>query len=115
MLARVLPSLALALCLAAPASAAEVALATSDGQRLVADYGAVAGSTRGVVFVHQEGRKASDWRFLAERMNKAGFQTLAVDLRGHGESVPEGAERPELSEDDYRAMTADVEAAVIAR
>lgn len=112
MVVRVLSSLALALCLAAPAAAADVTLTAADGQALAADYGAVAGSTKGVVFVHQEERKSSDWRFLAERMNKAGFHTLAVDLRGHGGSVPDGADRPKLTDDDYQAMTADVEAAV---
>jgi pimeloyl-ACP methyl ester carboxylesterase len=112
MLARCLTAFALGLLLAAPASAADVTLSTADGVSLAADYLSSPGSTQGVVFVHMEKRKQGDWRFVAERLNKSGFHTLAIDLRGHGANIPEGQPRPKLTDDDYQAMTADVEAAV---
>ena len=94
-----------------PVSAEAVWLTSSDGERLYADYNA-SSSAQGVVFVHMEKRKSSDWRFLAERLQKSNFHTLAIDLRGHGASVPEDAEKPILEDADYMAMTYDVEAAV---
>jgi len=112
MVLRLLSSAALALCLSLPAYAASVQLTAPDNVTVAADYSTSAGSTKGIVFVHMEKRKATDWRFLAERMNKAGFHTIAVDLRGHGASVPEGQPKPTLTDDDYQNMGGDVVAAV---
>ncbi len=95
------------------ASAADLTLESSDGTALAADYEAVPGAERGVVLVHMAKRKAADWRFLTARLNRAGLTTLAVDLRGHGDNIPEGEDRPELDDDDYAAMTEDVRAAVL--
>lgn len=94
------------------ALAADISLKAQDGTKLYASYNAVAGSTKGVVLVHMSGRNAKDWRFTAEKLNQAGLATVAVDLRGHGANVPEGATPPALTDADYMAMTQDVSAAV---
>lgn len=94
------------------AFAEEVTFKAQDGTALKADLEAVKDSTKGVVLVHMIGRSGQDWRFLADKLNTAGFSTLSVDLRGHGANVPEGAPKPELTDADYIAMSQDVSAAV---
>lgn len=46
-----------------------------------------------VVLAHGGGQTRRAWRKTAERLNAGGFRTIAVDLRGHGESdwAPGGA------------------------
>lgn len=94
------------------ALATDVSLKAQDGTKIYASYNPVKGATRGVVLVHMSGRSSKDWRFLAEKLNQAGLVTIAVDLRGHGANVPEGATPPTLTDADYMAMTQDVAAAV---
>ena len=95
------------------AQAADITLDSSEGVTLAADFEEASGATTGVVLVHMEKRKAADWRFLTARLNRAGFTTLAVDLRGHGDNIGEGESKPTLTDDDYAAMTDDVRAAVL--
>lgn len=102
----------LAALLVGSAGAADVKLTAEDGVRVHANYEAVKGSAKGVVLVHQAGRSATDWRFLADTLNKSGFSTVAVDLRHHGANVPEGAEKPTIEDTAYAAMHQDVAAAV---
>ncbi|MCB9795528.1 MAG: alpha/beta fold hydrolase [Alphaproteobacteria bacterium] len=96
--------------MASLAFAADVTLRASDGSRIHADYSAVADAKKGVVLVHQLSGQASDWRFTADALNKAGLTTISVDLRGHGGSKDVVA--GELGEADYGAMMQDVTAAV---
>jgi len=92
--------------------AGDVDLESVDGYTSHAIHQAVADSTKGVVLVHMEGRSAKDYRFLSERLNRSGFHTVALDLRGHGLNVPEGEAPPSLAEDDWWAALGEVEAAV---
>lgn len=94
------------------AHAADVSLKAADGTKLHADYGAVAGSQKGVVLVHMVGRSASDWKFLTSKLNASGLATLAVDLRGHGANIPEGTTAPALDDATYALMVQDVAAGV---
>ncbi len=107
-----MPLLLAALAWALPAQAADVTLKARDGTRLHAVYQPVQGASQGVVLVHMLGRSARDWRFLSDRLNRAGFSTLAVDLRGHGANLPKGGEAPEMTEDLALSMVEDVRAAV---
>ncbi len=91
-----------------PALAADVQLQTADGLQLHGVHEAVAGSSRAVLLVHGERRTANDWKFLQAKLQHKGFATLAIDLRGHGDSQPVGV--PPLPDETYQAMTADVEA-----
>ncbi len=103
---------ALLAILSTAALAEDVRLRTPDGSRVHAEHTAVADSTRGVVLVHMEGRSARDFRFLADRLNRSGFNTFTVDLRGHGRNVPEGTEAPTLSEEDWWASLEEIAASV---
>jgi alpha-beta hydrolase superfamily lysophospholipase len=56
-----------------------------------------------ILLLHMLGRTRADWNAFARQLNQQGYPTLAIDLRGHGQS--EGR----LSTDnDYRAMVKDV-------
>ena len=106
--------LALFLLLASPIAQAEVEevrIQVTPGLAIHGDYQA-ADSTRGVIFLHMVGRSAADWRYLSGKVNRAGFHTLALDLRGHGRNVPEGRVAEELNHAEYGAMVSDVAVAV---
>jgi alpha-beta hydrolase superfamily lysophospholipase len=93
----------------AAAAPSGVQLTAADGTVLHAAVDMPSGATAGVVLVHMDGRSQADWRFVSEKLVRGGMATIAVDLRGHGESSRAGEA---LVEGDYAAMEADVEAAV---
>jgi len=94
---------------AASAAPAGVSLTAADGTALHAMADVPKGAENGVVLVHMAQRSHSDWRFVAEKLTRGGMATIAVDLRGHGDSARAGEA---LTEADYAAMEADVEAAI---
>lgn len=91
---------------AAALAAQDVNLTTDDGVRLHASARPAPGAKRGVVLVHMQGRSATDWDHLAEKLARADFAVIAPDLRGHG---PQAAAAP--ADEDYPRMVADVKAA----
>lgn len=96
---------------AALAGPKDITIKAEDGARLAATVDMAAGATKGVVFVHMLQRKRADWSFLSDKVARAGMGTIAVDLRGHGDSaLPSGNAR--LVEADFQAMVGDVRAAV---
>lgn len=88
-------------------AATDLKLSTSDGAALHAVGQVSQGSKRGVIFVHQEGRNADDWRFLLDRVSKAQFTAVAPDLRGHGASAAT------ITDADYPKMVEDVRASAV--
>ena len=88
--------------LVAGALASPVTLTASDGAQIFAD--AKGKGERGVLLIHADGRSHTDWQFFAEKLSQIGFQTLSLDLRGHGKSTP----KENLEEADYLAMPSDV-------
>jgi alpha-beta hydrolase superfamily lysophospholipase len=94
-------------CVAAVAEAAgrPVTLTSVDGVPLAgAFFEARNGPASGVVLVHMLGRTKDDWQDLGNRLQQAGLNALAIDLRGHGQS---GGSAARLA-----AMGGDVRAAV---
>jgi pimeloyl-ACP methyl ester carboxylesterase len=85
-----------------------VQLTGEEGISLHAVYTPAEESKRGVIFLHMVGRSAKDWSYLAKRVNRAGFHTLAVDLRNHGENAVEGRPVEDLNYHDYRLMVGDL-------
>ena len=59
---------------------------TEDGIRISANYWPSKGS-KGIVLLHMLGRNKESWGSFAEKLNKAGYNVLAIDMRGHGESA----------------------------
>ncbi len=58
---------------------------TEDGIKISANYWP-AKSENAVVLLHMLGRNKESWTSFAEKLKKAGFNVLAIDMRGHGES-----------------------------
>jgi alpha-beta hydrolase superfamily lysophospholipase len=97
----------LTLSVAAPALAAGrvVNVTATDGTPLVGMfYEASFRPAPAVVLVHMLGRSKDEWAAFADRLQAAGINALAIDLRGHGRSGGNGSE--------LTAMAGDVEAAV---
>ena len=91
--------------------AGEVRLRAMDGQALHATHERAGGenSEKGVILVHMDGGSSQDWEFFAGRLKRTGFQTLALNLRGHGASRLASG-KPER--EDYSKMASDVKAAI---
>lgn len=96
-----------------------VHLRTSDGIEIVGDYvsaGDAAHPAPVAILLHMYGSNRSSWAPLITPLHEAGFSTLAIDLRGHGES---GAPKTESLRKMinagaavvFRDMSRDVEAA----
>ena len=94
------------LAMAAAADASQrVTLRSDDGVTLAATwYEASIRPAPALILVHMLHRSRRDWDPIATRLAAEGFGVLALDLRGHGESV--GAIGP-----DFAPMVQDVRAA----
>lgn len=86
-----------------------VEFATKDGTKIIGDYYSVK-SPRGVLLLHMMPADRKSWVEFAGKLQKAGFQALAIDLRGHGESEggPNGYRN--FSDSEHQASRLDVEA-----
>ena len=101
----------LALLLAVPAFAGtqRVTIRTDDGASLAGTwYEPGARQAPAVILVHMLHRNRHDWDPVAARLAAEGIGTLAIDLRGHGES---SAATPGGDTPDYSALVRDVAAA----
>lgn len=68
-----------------------------------------------LILLHMLDRNRDDWNELAKRLYDEGYAVLSIDLRGHGESIRHGEEIVTwqgFESKDYRAMAADVRAAM---
>lgn len=92
-----------------------VILKTSDGVEIVGDfYAAGKENAPAVVLLHMMPADRNSYGTFAEKAREAGFQALAVDLRGHGESV--NSEKGKLdfknfSDEEHQKTVLDAEAA----
>ena len=76
----ILPALSL------PARAEPVAFSAKDGVQIYGDLRRADGQARGIIVLfHMAGSNKSEYAPLAPELNKAGFATLAVDLRSGGD------------------------------
>lgn len=94
----------------------EVTFPTSDGVKLVATWKPAASgpSAPAVLLLHAFSRERREVAGAADAFGARGFSTLALDLRGHGESVWKGGARISLGasfQTNPNAFARDVEAA----
>lgn len=92
----------------------KITLETKDGIILSGLYHP--GSSRAVLLLHMMPAAKESWESFAAELSSAGYSTLAIDLRGHGESLRrKGSEEPldfqKFSDAEHQASAADVDAA----
>ena len=99
----------------APYGGEALYLDTDDGWRVAAWYWApLASDAPGVILVHMRGGNKGTWGDMPKQLVQEGFAVVAIDLRGHGETInPAGrvAALDDLEEADYLAMVNDIRAA----
>jgi alpha-beta hydrolase superfamily lysophospholipase len=93
-----------------------ISFVTDDGVTIVGEYRAADGADKFALFLHAMPMNRASWASLAEALSTRGFSTLAIDLRGHGESTRgangETLDYKNFSEDRHQEMIRDVEAGV---
>jgi pimeloyl-ACP methyl ester carboxylesterase len=79
-------------------AAQEVRIPGAEGLVVVGDFYPAAAPGPGVLLLHMYGGSRSDWGSFALDLQRAGFASLAIDLRGHGATG--GGEDWSLASDD---------------
>jgi len=76
---------------ASPRASEEVSFRSEDGVDLAGTLRRPAtASPTGLILVHGAGGTRDDWAVFGERVRRAGYMTLALDMRGHGGSRRQG-------------------------
>lgn len=93
-----------------------VSFPTVDEVTLVGTWVEAPAATGVVILLHMMLTTRSSWSKMQDALAKKGLSSLAIDLRGHGESTvgPKGSELSfqEFTDDMHQASIIDVEAAV---
>lgn len=89
-----------------------VDIRTSDGVVLKGTYFSAARPGPGVLLLHQVNRDRKSWEGVAAQLAAAGINTLALDMRGHGESggTPVAKMSRKEAGEHWRGWPADAEA-----
>ncbi|MBU5688752.1 MAG: alpha/beta fold hydrolase [Candidatus Aenigmarchaeota archaeon] len=69
---------------------------------------------KALILLHMLRTDKSYWQDFAEKLKQKGYTVLAIDLRGHGESVLKNNKKvtwQDFNENDFRNMVLDVKAA----
>lgn len=84
---------------------------TTDGVEIVGDF-YVSEGRKFALLLHMMPETKESWKTIAEELVKKGYSCLAIDLRGHGESVMNGRlNYRNFSDAEHQASVLDVEAA----
>ena len=87
-----------------------ISFTTEDGIKIAATfYKAKNPNGISVILLHMRAKSRDDWEEFALKLNEAGFDALAIDFRGHGESG--GTRVDQFSDQDYQDLILDAEAA----
>ena len=90
--------------------AQKVTLKTEDGFTLAGDfYPAADFNGSSIVLMHQFRRSKKDWIRFAPALQTKGYNVLAIDMRGHGES---SGNYNDFSDEIYKKMILDAKAAI---
>jgi len=91
-----------------------VTFTTEDGVMIVGDYWE-SKSPRAILLLHMMPADKSSWFPITEDLWRLGYQVLAIDLRGHGESTRQREktlDHKKFSDSQHQESIKDVEAAV---
>ena len=75
---------------------------TTDGVIIVSDFVQPNGAKKVALLLHMMPETRSSWTSLSAELNKDGLATLAIDLRGHGESTRQSAVNSQQSETENK-------------
>lgn len=93
-----------------------IELETTDGVRIFGDISKTVGHPKArLLLLHMMPADRTSWTAFATRATDAGFTSLAIDLRGHGESRQFGAKTLDyqtMTDAEHQASIHDVEAAL---
>ena len=91
----------------------KVILKEKDNVDIVGDYYSVQPSKKAVLLLHAMPYDRKSWWDFALRLEDAGFRTLAIDLRGHGESTggPNGYKK--FGDKEHQKSIFDIEAGIL--
>lgn len=92
-----------------------VTVQTADDVFIKGDWKAPVRAARAVLLLHMMPATRKSFAGFAAFLNKAGFATLAIDLRGHGESTAQGSkflDYRNFTDHEHQASRLDVDAAV---
>lgn len=87
-------------------------LTTKDGAKIAANFYEVENPVSWLVLIHMMPATKESFQRLAEEFQNLGYESIAIDLRGHGESDggPEGFSQ--FSDSEHQKSILDLEAAV---
>ena len=94
----------------------DITLTTSDRVKIAGSYRAAAGNAEKapiMICVHMLGKSRDDFKDLTEQLSSLGIASLAIDIRGHGDSKMGGKIRySSFSEKQWNECVKDVNAAI---
>lgn len=85
----------------------KITLKTKDGINIVGNFYPIEDKRYGVILLHMLGRDKNSWGEFPDKLNANGYNVLALDLRGHGES---DLNWQNFSDNDFNNMILDVKA-----
>ncbi|MBW3023004.1 alpha/beta fold hydrolase [Candidatus Woesearchaeota archaeon] len=85
----------------------DVSFETDDEVKIVGTF--YEGGSDGILLLHKLNSNRNEWTDFALKLQNMGYSVLTIDFRGHGDS---DGDWKEFSEEDFNAMTLDVEASV---
>ncbi|MBD3259988.1 alpha/beta fold hydrolase [Candidatus Woesearchaeota archaeon] len=92
-------------------SKSNIMLKTEDGIDIGATYyKPLVEAPKAAILLHMLNKDRFTWEPFAERLQEEGYAVLAVDLRGHGESINQGRWQ-EFNEMDFNSMVNDAKVA----
>lgn len=90
----------------------KIYLTTEDGIKIAADSYEAENPLGWLVMAHMMPATKESWKGLAEYFRRAGYESLAIDLRGHGESDGGPTGYNNFSDGDHQKSIFDLKAAV---
>jgi len=93
----------------------KISFQTSDGVTIVGKWYVVENPKRFALLLHMMPATKESWQPLAEALHAADIASLAIDLRGHGESTQSAGgalDYKKFSDAEQQAKMRDVEAAI---
>lgn len=92
-----------------------ISFQTADGITIAGNWSIPEGAKRVVLLLHMMPALRVSWLPLSRALNEAGFATLAIDLRGHGESTNQAGKKlnyQNFSDSEHQASRLDIDAAI---